>query len=328
MHETLEQHNISPDSIFSQNQIAVLIPCYNEAITITQVVQSFKLALPEATIYVYDNRSTDDTSIRAQAAGAVVCYEAQAGKGHVVRRMFADIEADIYIMVDGDNTYEVPAVRRLVNRLVTENLDMVVGTRQPSPESNEAYRLGHRGGNLFLTGVVRFLFGRQLKDMLSGYRVMSRRFVKSFPALSNGFETETELTIHTLELNIPFVEEPTLFYSRPDSSESKLKTFSDGWRILGTALLLFKEVRPALYFGIQFIVLSILAIALGIPLIKTYLETGLVPRIPTVILSASMILLAFLSLFCGLILDSVARGRRETKRLNYLGYPATKNYTK
>lgn len=324
MHETLEQHDLSPDNTFTQYQIAVLIPCYNEAITIAQVVQSFKRALPEAKIYVYDNRSTDDTSIRAKAAGAIVRYEAQAGKGHVVRRMFADIEADIYIMVDGDNTYEVAAARRLVNRLVTENLDMVVGTRQPSPESNEAYRPGHRGGNLFLTGVVRFLFGRHLKDMLSGYRIMSRRFVKSFPALSNGFETETELTIHTLELNIPFVEEPTLFYSRPDGSESKLKTFSDGWRILGTAILLFKEVRPALYFGIQFVILGIIAIALSIPLVKTYLATGLVPRIPTAILSASIILLAFLSLFCGLILDSVARGRREIKRLNYLNYPVTK----
>jgi glycosyltransferase involved in cell wall biosynthesis len=306
---------------FDGYKIAVIIPCYNEALTIGQVVTAFQAALPEASIYVYDNRSTDNTALEAKAAGAIVRYEPQPGKGHVVRRMFADIEADIYIMVDGDHTYEAEAARRLVDRLITENLDMVVGARQPN-EQDVAYRPGHRGGNLFLTGVVQYLFGRKLKDMLSGYRIMSRRFVKSFPALSSGFETETELTIHALELNIPFVEESTLFASRPDGSESKLRTFSDGWRILGTALLLFKEARPLLFFCIQSLVLMGFAIALVEPIVATYLMTGLVPRFPTAFLAASVTILAFLSLACGFILDSVARGRREIKRLHYLGYKA------
>jgi glycosyltransferase involved in cell wall biosynthesis len=305
-------------------RVAVLVPCYNERLTIAQVVKAFQVALPEAEIYVYDNRSTDDTGIQAKAAGAIVRYEAQAGKGNVVRRMFADIEADIYVMVDGDHTYEAAAVRHLITRLITEQLDMVVGARQPVTH-DLAYRPGHKGGNLFLTGVVQCLFGRQLKDMLSGYRVMSRRFVKSFPALSNGFEIETELTIHALQLNIPFAEEPTQFVARPAGSESKLKTFSDGWRILGTALLLFKEVRPFLFFGIQFMVLGMVSLVLGTPIVTTYWETGLVPRFPTAILATSIMLLAFLSLTCGLILDSVARGRREIKRMHYLHYPIPKN---
>lgn len=321
MKNTLEQRHLTQDVSLNGYRLAVLVPCYNEALTVAQVVKTFQTALPTADIYVYDNRSTDDTAFQARAAGAIVRYEAQPGKGNVVRRMFADIDADIYIMVDGDNTYEANAAERLIKRLIVENLDMVVGARQPAIEDNSAYRLGHRGGNLFLTGVVQSLFGRRLKDMLSGYRVMSRRFVKSFPALSNGFETETELTIHALELNIPFVEEPTLFFSRPDGSESKLKTFSDGWRILGTALLLFKELRPFLFFGVHFLCLSIASLLLGLPLIRTYWETGLVPRFPTAVLAASIMLLAFLSLTCGLILDSVARGRREMKRMHYLNHP-------
>ena len=325
MNNTVIQTKQSQEEIsLDTYRLAVLVPCYNEALTITQVVKTFKTALPAADVYVYDNRSTDDTAIYAQAAGAIVRHETQPGKGNVVRRMFADIDADIYIMVDGDNTYEAAAAERLVKRLIHEQLDMVVGTRQPVLENKAAYRPGHRGGNLFLTGVVQCLFGRSLKDMLSGYRVMSRRFVKSFPALSNGFETETELTIHALELKIPFVEEPTLFASRPDGSESKLKTFSDGWRILGTALLLFKEIHPFLFFGIHFVSLSAIAFLLGLPLVKTYWETGLVPRFPTAILAASTMLLAFLSLTCGLVLDSVARGRREIKRMKYLSYPSTR----
>lgn len=322
MSNAVAQRNLSQDISLSSYRIAVLVPCYNEALTIAQVVKTFQAALPAAEVYVYDNRSTDDTAAHAEVAGAIVRYEAQPGKGNVVRRMFADIDADIYVMVDGDNTYEADAVDRLVRRLITEQLDMVVGARQPALEDNSAYRPGHRGGNLFLTGVVQCLFGRRLKDMLSGYRVFSRRFVKSFPALSNGFETETELTIHALELKLPFVEEPTLFFSRPAGSESKLKTFSDGWRILGTALLLFKEIRPFLFFGINFIILGIISLILGLPLVKTYWETGLVPRFPTAILAASIMLLAFLSLTCGLILDSVARGRRETKRMYYLSHPS------
>jgi glycosyltransferase involved in cell wall biosynthesis len=302
-------------------KIAVLLPCRNETLTIARVVSEFQAALPESEIYVYDNRSTDDTAEQAAKVGAFVRYEPQPGKGNVVRRMFADIDADIYVIADGDNTYEAAAVRHLIGRLLTENLDMVVGARRIAPEDVAAYRRGHRGGNLFLTSFVRMLFGAQFSDMLSGYRVFSRRYVKSFPALSNGFEIETEFTIHALELKMPFAEVPTRYGSRPPGSTSKLKTFTDGWRILGTALLLFKEVRPFLFFTLIFLGLAILSLILSIPIIETFLETGLVPRFPTAILAASIMLLAFLSLTCGLILDSVARGRREAKRMVYLSYP-------
>ncbi|HAC64212.1 MAG TPA: glycosyl transferase [Cyanothece sp. UBA12306] len=319
----MSDHQIQ-SSNFSQNRnsIAVLIPCCNEGLTIAQVIKQFRVELPEAAIYVYDNRSTDDTVAQAQAAHAIVRYEPQPGKGNVIRRMFADIEADIYILVDGDNTYEVPAIGRLVELLLKNHLDMVIGARRSTAEDKEAYRLGHRGGNLFLTGVVKLLFGAKLKDMLSGYRVFSRRFVKSFPALSSGFEIETEFTVHALELKLPFTEEYILYGSRPPGSESKLKTFTDGWRVLGTAILLFKEVRPFLFFGLLFLLLSLISIALGLPIFSEYLETGLVPRFPTAILAASIMLLAFLSLTSGMILDSVARGRREIKRMTYLSYPS------
>lgn len=310
---------IEKSSLIS-HRIAVLIPCRNEALTIAQVVTNFRAALPEAKIYVYDNRSTDGTAEQAAATGAIVRYEREPGKGNVIRRMFADIEADIYVMVDGDNTYEAGAARRLVERLLVDKLDMVVGTRRAQREV-AAYRLGHRSGNAFLTGSVKFLFGARFSDMLSGYRVFSRRFVKSFPALSSGFEIETEFTIHALELKMPFAEEPTSYGARPPGSVSKLKTFTDGWRVLGTALLLFKEVRPFLFFGIICVLLALISIALGVPVLETFLETGLVPRLPTAVLAASIMLLAFLSLTCGLILDSVARGRREAKRMAYLTYP-------
>ncbi|HEY9651833.1 MAG TPA: glycosyltransferase family 2 protein [Coleofasciculaceae cyanobacterium] len=305
-------------------RIAVLIPCRNESLTIAQVVAGFQSALPEATIYVYDNRSTDDTAEQARAAGAVVRYEREPGKGNVVRRMFADIEADIYVMVDGDNTYEAQVVRRLVERLLNEQLDMVIGARRLAAKESLAYRRGHRFGNVFLTTCVKLLFGAKLVDMLSGYRIFSRRFVKSFPALSNGFEIETEFTVHALELKMPFTEEPTLYGVRPPGSASKLRTFTDGWRVLGTALLLFKEVRPFLFFGIIFLLLALISLTLGIPIVETFLETGLVPRFPTAILAASIMLLAFLGLTCGFILDSVARGRREAKRMVYLAYPLLK----
>jgi glycosyltransferase involved in cell wall biosynthesis len=302
------------------DRVAVLLPCRNEALTIARVVSAFQAELPEAKIYVYDNRSTDKTVEVAKAAGAIVRYEPQPGKGNVVRRMFADVEADIYVLADGDDTYEVGAVRRLIQRLLNEQLDMVVGLRRVATNQSAAYRLGHRSGNLFLTTVVKLLFGARLGDMLSGYRVFSRRFVKSFPALSSGFEIETELTIHALELKIPFSEEPTLYGERPPGSESKLRTFTDGWRVLGTAILLFKEVRPFWFFSLVFVVLALISFALSLPVIETYFETGFVPRFPTAILSASIMLLAFLSLTCGLILDSVARGRREMKRMAYLAY--------
>ncbi len=307
-------------AFFNLYRIAVLVPCRNEALTITQVVTDFHKYLPSAQVYVYDNRSTDDTSSLARQAGAIVRYEVQAGKGNVIRRMFADIEADIYVLVDGDNTYEAGAANRLIERLINEQLDMVVGARRSAAEDKEAFRLGHRSGNLILTHLVRFLFNAKLDDMLSGYRIFSRRFVKSFPALSNGFETETELTIHTLELKIPFVEEPVLYFSRPEGSQSKLNTITDGLRVLRMALLLFKEIRPFLFFGIVFCILFIAAIGVSLPIIETYLQTGLVPRLPTAVLAASLMLLAFLSLTSGLILDSVARGRKENKRMMYLSY--------
>ncbi len=304
----------------SCNRLAVLIPCKDESLTIGSVVNQFRKELPDAKIYVYDNLSTDDTVIEARKAGAIVRYEPQPGKGNVVRRMFADIDADLYILVDGDNTYEVEAISFLVSKLISEKLDMVVGARRSKITNKQAYRLGHRSGNIFLTGVVEFLFGAKLKDMLSGYRIFSRRFVKSFPAFSSGFEIETELTIHTLELKIPFAEEYTVYGSRPPGSESKLKTLTDGWRVLGTAVLLFKEVKPFLFFSLISSILGALSIMIGFPLITTYLSTGLVPRLPTAILSVAIMLLAFLSFTCGLILDSVARGRLEVKRMAYLSH--------
>ena len=305
----------------SHYTIAVLVPCKNEELTIARVVASFKKYLPEAIVYVYNNRSTDNTVIEAQKAGAIVRHETKAGKGNVVRRMFADIEADIYVLIDGDDTYEIGAVGRLIERLLLERLDMVVGARRANLQSTQAYRPGHKAGNLFLTGLVEFLFRTPIDDMLSGYRIFSRRFVKSFPALSSGFETETELTIHTLELKLPFAEEPTVYGERPTGSQSKLRTFTDGWRVLGTAILLFKEIRPFMFFGLVSNLLIIIALLLSFPLFLTYFQTSLVPRFPTAILSASIMLLAFLSLTCGVILDSVARGRRELKRMAYLSHP-------
>ena len=318
----LDHQPLSSRINLTRYRLAVLIPCRDEGLTIARVVEQFQEKLPEADIYVYDNRSTDDTVAQAKEAGAIVRYEPLPGKGNVVRRMFADIDADIYILVDGDNTYEVDAIHHLIDKLLNHNLDMVVGARRSAAQDKQAYRLGHRSGNLFLTGVVKLLFGAQLKDMLSGYRVFSRRFVKSFPALSSGFEIETELTVHTLELTLPFAEDDTLYGSRPPGSESKLKTLTDGWRVLGTAVLLFKEVRPFLFFSIIAVFLALVSLSLSMPIFTTYWSTGLVPRFPTAILAASIMLLAFLSFTCGLILDSVARGRREEKRMSYLSYQA------
>lgn len=303
----------------SDRRIAVLVPCYNEAATIGAVVADFRKALPDAVVYVYDNNSSDDTCDIARAAGAVVRTETRQGKGHVVRRMFADVEADVYVLVDGDDTYDAPAAPELVARLLDDGLDMVTGTRVAS--SDAAYRTGHRFGNRLLTGLVAFSFGSQVSDMLSGYRVLSRRFVKSFPLLSGGFEIETEMTVHALELGMPQAEVSTDYRERPEGSESKLNTYGDGIKILVTIVRMLKEERPLAFFGSVFALLAFAAIALAIPIVMTYIDTGLVPRFPTAILATGMMLLAFLSLACGLILATVTRGRQELKRLRYLQIP-------
>ncbi len=300
--------------------IAVILPCYNEEAAIAQTVADFRAALPQADIYVYDNNSSDRTAEVAGAAGAIVRCETMQGKGHVVRRMFADVEADIYIMADGDATYEAAAAPRLVRRLVEEQLDMVVGARKTEVEA--AYRSGHRLGNAVLTGILANLFGRSFNDILSGYRVFSRRFVKSFPVLSQGFEIETEISVHALELKMPVAEEVTEYSARPEGSESKLSTYRDGFRILRTMATLFRMERPVLFFGAIAGFLALTAIILAVPLAITYAQTGLVPRFPTAILATGLMLLASLNLFAGMILDTVVRGRRELRRLAYLGFSA------
>lgn len=299
-----------------KHQISVLIPCYNEEISIGTVVRDFKATLPEATVYVFDNNSRDKTIAVATAAGAVVRRVPLQGKGNVVRRMFSDIEADIYVLVDGDDTYHAASAREMVNRLIDENLDMVVNRR--ISDETAAYRPGHRFGNWLLTECVARLFGRSFTDILSGYRVFSRRFVKSFPALSTGFETETELTVHALELRMPIEEIDAPYKSRPKGSISKLNTYRDGIRILWTIIKLFRQEKPLAFFGSISIFAFILGTALAIPLLITYAQTGLVPRFPTTILITGIVLTGVVSLACGLILDTVTRGRHETKRLIYL----------
>jgi len=301
-------------------EIAVLVPCYNEERAIAKVVADFRAALPAATVYVYDNNSTDGTAAAAGAAGAVVRREQHQGKGHVVRRMFNDIEADIYVLVDGDATYDAPSAPVMIDLLRNDRLDMVVAGRIDREEA--AYRPGHRAGNRLLTGFVAHIFGRAFTDILSGYRVFSRRFVKSFPILSGGFEIETELTVHALELELPVGEVPTPYYSRPQGSASKLSTWHDGFRILWTVLKLYRAERPLPFFGAFGIALIIISIGLAIPIVITYVQEGVVPRLPTAVLSMGLMLLAFLSIACGLILDTVTRGRREQKLIAYLALRA------
>lgn len=300
----------------SDPRLAVLVPCYNEAAAIAGVVQAFRHNLPSAEIYVYDNASTDHTADIARDCGAIVRTEPLAGKGNVVRRMFADVEADIYVMVDGDGTYDASAAPRLVGHLRDNNLDMVNCARIPSAEV--AYRPGHRLGNRLLTGLVARVFGNRLSDMLSGYRVMSRRFVKSFPALSTGFEIETEITVHALELRVPTAELAAPYFVRAAGSTSKLRTIGDGMRILRVIIHLVKEERPLQFFSAVFAALVVVSLVLGVPVIIAFLRTGLVVRLPTAVLATDLMILAFLSLFCGLVLDTVTRGRRELKRLIYL----------
>jgi glycosyltransferase involved in cell wall biosynthesis len=308
-----------PDGLLKLPRIAVLVPCYNEGSTVQTVVEDFKAALPESMVFVYDNNSTDSTAQRAKEAGAIVRRETRQGKGNVVRRMFADIDADIYVMVDGDATYDAACARKLVDELIDHQLDMVTGARVAEWQH---YRRGHRFGNVLLTTLVTMVFGRQTMDMLSGYRVFSRRFVKSFPLLTTGFEIETELTVHAMDMRMPVGEVETPYSDRQPGSVSKLSTFQDGFRILSLIGLLIKQERPMAFFGGVSIVLLILALILGVPIVVTYYETGFVPRFPTAILATGMVTLAVISGACGLILDTVTHGRREAKRMKYLEYPA------
>ncbi len=301
-------------------RVAVLVPCYNEEKSIAQVVRDFRAALPHASVYVYDNNSSDHTAEAAEAAGAMVRREHHQGKGHVVRRMFSDVEADIYVLVDGDATYDAPSARKMISCLLEQRLDMVVAARVDQEKT--AYRPGHRAGNWLLTSFVAMVFGRAFSDILSGYRVFSRRFVKSFPVLAGGFEIETELTVHALELELPVAEVETPYYARIAGSTSKLNTWRDGFRILWTIGRLYRSERPLPFFSAIAAVLAAVSIVLAIPILTTFLRQGIVPRFPTAILSTGLMLSALLSFMSGLILDTVTRGRRELKRLAYLNHRA------
>jgi glycosyltransferase involved in cell wall biosynthesis len=319
MATSLDNSKSGIETIVHRHEVAVLVPCFNEELTVGKTVAAFREALPSATIYVYDNNSTDRTNDCARAAGAVVRSESRQGKGNVVRRMFADIDADIFVLVDGDATYDAEAAPRMVRRAIEENLDFVNGARVS--QSMDAYRRGHRLGNYVLTELVRDIFGREFTDMLSGYKVFSRRYVKSFPAMSRGFEIETELTVHALELRMPSAEEPTAYGERPSGSVSKLSTFRDGARILRLIFDLVRNERPLQFFGLAGALLILIAVVLAIPLAETYFQTGLVPRLPTAVLAIGLVIIGFLSFLAGLILDVVATMRSEMKRLAYLSYP-------
>jgi glycosyltransferase involved in cell wall biosynthesis len=305
-------------------RVAVLVPCFNEEAAVATVIADFRKALPSSDIFVYDNNSSDRTATVAREAGAIVRSERHQGKGHVVRRMFADVDADIYVLVDGDATYDAASAPRMIEALLSERLDMVVGLRVD--QAVAAWRPGHRTGNRILTGFISSVFGQAFRDILSGYRVFSRRFVKSFPVLSDGFEIETELTVHALELALPVAEVDTPYYTRPEGSVSKLNTYRDGFRILGTILRLYRSEKPLRFFAAIGVFLTLVSIGLAIPVLVTYLEEGIVPRLPTAVLSMGLMILAMLSLSSGLVLDTVTRGRREMKLLAYLAQaPAERN---
>jgi len=308
-----------PDDPVRGVRIAALIPCHNEEASVGIVVRDLAAALPEAAIYVYDNNSSDRTAEVAAAAGAIVRHESMQGKGHVVCRMFSEVEADVYLLIDGDATYDTAAARTLIERLIAERLDMVSAARVEA--AGEAYRRGHRFGNRMLTKLVAVFFGNRFCDMLTGYRAFSRRFVKSFPALSQGFEIETQLTVHALEMQMPVAEIEAAYFERQEGSVSKLRTFRDGWRILGIIARLIKNERPLLFFSAIFLVLAATSIGLAWPILVEFARTGQVPRFPTAFLAMGVMLLAFFSLFSGIILESVAHGRREAKRLHYLAVP-------
>ena len=306
--------------IKSNRSIAVLFPCFNEEAAIYDVVKDLKQRLPQAKVYVYDNNSVDETVNRALAAGAIVFREPRQGKGNVVRRMFADIDVDIYLMIDGDGTYDTGYAPEMIDTLISEKLDMVVAVR--IEQTDTAHRSGHKFGNLLFNKVLSIFFKSEFKDIFSGYRVFSRRFVKSFPALSSGFDIETELSIHSLEMSLPVKEIETPFFERIEGSVSKLSTFKDGFKILWRMIFLFKEIKPLIFFGVFFLLLAGLSLFLGYPVVLEFLSTGLVPRFPTAILSVGVMLLGFLSLTCGFILDSLSYSRKEAKRLRYLSLSA------
>lgn len=301
-------------------RLAILLPCYQEEAAIAETVAAFARARPDAVIYVYDNNSTDRTAERAAAAGAIVRYEARLGKGNVVRRMFADIEADVYVLSDGDATYDASRVGDLIGLVVEQKFDMVVGARVPREAA--AHRTGHAFGNALFNRIADWVFGSEFKDIFSGYRAFSRRFVKSFPIITDGFEIETELTVHAIDLRVPVAEIPIPFGKRPEGSTSKLRTVRDGLRILWALLILAKEIRPFAFFAFWGALAVLISLGLAYPLVVTFLKTGLVPRLPTAVLATGVALLSFLSLGCGIVLDSVSRGRHEMKRLRYLEIPA------
>ena len=305
-------------SFDEQPRVAVLVPCHNEEATVARVVADFASRLPGASIFVFDNASTDDTAKIAAGAGAVVCYEPRKGKGHVIRRMFADVEADVYLMVDGDGTYDPDAAPRMVERVWMDGMDMVVGARVPLDDGGEVYRRGHTSGNAMFSRLVRFLFGGDFTDVFSGYRAFSRRFVKSLPVSSSGFEIETELSTHAVRVYAACDEIPTAYGSRGEDSSSKLRTYRDGSKILMTMIRLFEEMRPLQFFGLCFVVLTALSVGLGIPVITEFVHTGKVPRFPTAILAVSIQVVAFICLAAGIILRSVGRARDELRRLAYL----------
>ncbi|MFL9828778.1 glycosyltransferase family 2 protein [Rhodoplanes sp. SY1] len=313
-----------PDSLLdvfaTKRSTAVLLPCYNEERTVGDVIAAFRRHLPDAVIYVYDNNSTDRTAAVAARAGAVVRRERYQGKGNVMRRMFADVEADVFVLADGDLTYDASAAGRLIDTLVRENVDMVVGVRVEAGEA--AYRRGHRFGNRMFNRIVAALFGDGFSDILSGYRVMSRRFVKSFPAVSSGFEVETELSVHALDLKVGTIEIPLSYAERPAGSTSKLKTYRDGFRILMTIVMMYRTLQPLRFYSAVAFALFALALALGAPVLVTYFRTGLVPRLPTAVLAAVIVQVGFLSMTCGIIIDAISASRRELKRMRYLDLKA------
>lgn len=299
-------------------KVAILIPCCNEVQTIFDVVTSFKEYLPDSTIYVYDNCSNDGTAVVAKQAGALVRYARKIGKGNVVRKMFSDIDADIYVMVDGDGTYDASDAVKMVEMLNSDSLDMVVAVRKAQAEG--AYPGGHKFGNILFNFIFKILFGSTFNDVFSGYRVFSKRFVKTFPIISDGFDIEAELSIHTCALELPFAEIDSNYFERPKNSFSKLKTFSDGFKILWRIIRLLKETRPLFVFGMISLFLFLLSVGIAVPVILTFIETGLVPRLPTAVLSVGIMLISFLSLTCGIILNGITQARMEIKKLNYLRF--------